>query len=497
MTSDWLTEAWSWLMGEPGRELLLFNSGRFLALFVAFYVVYALLSARWATVLRLLYVAAFSYFFYYENAGTEGCLLLAAVTLACFHCALFMERAERTWERRLWFIAGVVALLGQLAYFKYTNFLLTAVLPLFGRGGEPVSLLAPVGISFFTFQTLSYLVDVYRRQMPATHRLLDFAFFASFFPTLLSGPILRARTFLPQLREPLHISRAALGTGLWMVCVGLFKKCVISDYIGENFVNRVFDAPALYTGLENLLAVYGYTLKIYCDFAGYSDIAIGLALWMGLSIPDNFRAPYKSYSITDFWRRWHISLSLWLRDYLYISLGGNRCARWRMYLNQLLTMLLGGLWHGASWNFIVWGGIHGLALCIHKGWRSILKRDKHYEPRGFKRVCCILLTFHVVAFCWLFFANQTFDDSLTMVGKIVTDFHGELLPQFLAGYPAVTALIVLGYVLHFLPTRWSDATRNGLARAPILLQLLLFAAMLLLVIQVRGSEVQPFIYLSF
>ena len=494
-TLQWLEQVGLW--GSGGGPLL-FNSGLFLFLFAAFYVGYALLSGRWATVLRLLYVIAFSYFFYWRNAGAEGCWLLFAVTLLNFHGALFMERSERVWERRAWFIVCLVLMLGQLAYFKYANFLLISVLPLLtGHGGEPIDLLAPVGISFFTFQSLSYLIDVYRRQMPATRHFLDFAFFVSFFPTLLCGPILRAKTFLPQLRQPLNVSHEMIGTGLWFIVMGLFKKCIISDYIGENFVNRIFDAPSLYTGLENLLGVYGYTLKIYCDFSGYSDMATGLALWMGLRVPENFRSPYKSYSISDFWRHWHISLSFWLRDYLYIPMGGNRCTKWRMYLNQFLTMLLGGLWHGASWNFIVWGGVHGLALCLHKAWRSLLHRDKHYEPQGFKRVLCVLLTFHVVAFCWLFFANTTFEGSLTMVQKIFTDFHGELLPQFLAGYPAVVSLMILGYILHFLPTSWSEVTRKGLCRLPLLLQILVMAVMLWLVVQVRGSEVQPFIYLQF
>ncbi len=397
----------------------------------------------------------------------------------------------------MWLILAVTYMLLQLAFFKYTAFLLSSVLPAFGAEVPKFDIFVPLGISFFTFQSLSYIIDVYRGQMRATRNLLDFTFFVSFFPTLLSGPILRARTFLPQLRQPLSVTREMFGTGLWFIMMGLFKKAVISDYIGENFVNRIFDDPSLYTGLENLFGVYGYALKLYCDFSGYSDIAIGIALWMGLKIPENFRAPYKADSITDFWRRWHISLSTWLRDYLYISLGGNRCGRLRMYFNQFLTMVLGGLWHGASWNFVIWGGIHGLALCLHKWWRQLLGHGKEYQSTGWLRFGAIVLTFHVVCICWLFFANTSFDNSQIMLSKIFSEFHGELLFQFLAGYPAVMSLIALGFVLHYLPSNWNTATCQLICRQSLPVQLLLFLLLIILVIQVRGSEVQPFIYLQF
>ena len=242
---------------------------------------------------------------------------------------------------------------------------------------------------------------------------------------------------------------------------------------------------------------YGYALKLYCDFSGYSDIAIGIALWLGFSIPANFRAPYKSDSITDFWRRWHISLSSWLRDYLYISLGGNRCSRWRMYFNQFMTMLLGGLWHGASWNFVVWGSVHGVALCLHKAWRNLLGHDKHYVSRGWRRLAAVVLTFHLVCFCWLFFANATFEASGVMLGKIFTEFHGELFGQFVEGYPAVMALMAAGFVLHFLPSRWNEGAGRLVARMPLAVQALLLVVLVFIVAQVRDSEVQPFIYLQF
>ena len=480
---------------DPAQPLL-FNSGLFLFLFAGFYVVYALLSGRRTTAVRLLYVTAFSYYFYYKNAGGY-CALLALITLVNYYAALAMERCASRWARRFWLWTAVAFMLLQLAYFKYTNFLLEGVLPFFGGHFGEMDIFLPLGISFFTFQSMSYIVDVYRQKMRATHSLLDFAFFVSFFPTLLSGPILRARDFLPQLRRPVVVTRLMFGTGLWYIMGGLFKKAVISDYIGENFVNRIFDNPALYTGLENLFGLYGYALKLYCDFSGYSDIAIGIALWLGFQVPANFRAPYKSDSITDFWRRWHISLSSWLRDYLYISMGGNRKGRLRMYANLFLTMLLGGLWHGASWNFVVWGSLHGVALGFHKFFRKFVGHDKHYHSCGWRRFGAVLLTFHLVCFCWLFFANSTFEASLTMLSKIFTDFQPGLVGAFLAGYPAVAALIAAGFVIHFLPSRWNDGAGRLVARLPLVVQVVLLLLVIYLVVQVRGSEVQPFIYLSF
>ena len=476
---------------------LLFNTGLFLFLFLAFMAGYTLLSCRRTAALRLLYVTAFSYYFYYKNAGA-WCMLLAIITLINFFCAIRMEKAETESGRKGWLWVAVGFMLGQLAFFKYTNFALDTLTGFSLLPAEThLDLPLLIGISFFTFQSMSYIIDVYRRQMPATRSLTDFAFFVSFFPTLLAGPILRARTFLPQLRQPICITHQMMGSGTWFIVMGLFKKCIISDYISQNFVSRIFDNPALYSGLENLLGVYGYALQLYCDFSGYSDMAIGIALWMGFHIPPNFRAPYKSDSITDFWRRWHISLSSWLRDYLYISMGGNRCSRWRMYFNQFMTMLLGGLWHGASWNFVIWGSVHGVALCLHKAWQQLLGHDKKYHPRGLRRVLAVMLTFHLVCFSWLFFAGSSFESSAAMLTQIFTHFQPQLITQFVAGYPEVTFLMVLGYVLHFLPTRWNERVEALMGRTPSILLAVILAAAIIWVIQVKGSEIQPFIYFKF
>ncbi len=480
---------------DPSQPLL-FNTGLFLLLFLAFLAFYTLLSGKRATAVRLIYLTAFSYYFYYKNAG-EYCVLLSVVTIVNYFAAIAIERFRSAAARWAMVFVTVVFMLGQLAYFKYTNFALSEILPFFGEEFKPLDIFLPAGISFFTFQSMNYIIDVYRGKMKATHSIIDFAFFVSFFPTILAGPILRARDFLPQVHRPVVVTREMFGTGLWFIIMGLFKKAVISDYIGVNFVNRIFDAPELYTGIENLFGVYGYTLKLYCDFSGYSDMAIGIAMWLGFSIPANFRSPYKSQSITEFWRRWHISLSSWLRDYLYISLGGNRKGKVRMYVNLFLTMLLGGLWHGASLNFVVWGGMHGIALCIHKKFRELLGHDKHYESHGIRKIGAVFLTFHLVCFAWLFFANPTFQSSMTMLGKIFCEFHPEFFMQFVTGYPVVVTLIVLGYVLHYLPEKWNVGTGNLISRSPFALQALYLIIIILLVIQVKSSDVQPFIYLQF
>ena len=286
--------------------------------------------------------------------------------------------------------------------------------------------------------------------------------------------------------------------GCYFIAIGLFKKAVISDYISLNFVDRIFDNPSLYSGVENLLGVYGYTLQIYCDFSGYSDMAIGIALLLGFRFPMNFNAPYRSESITDFWRRWHISLSSWIRDYIYISLGGNRKGKVRQYVNLIITMLLGGLWHGASLNFVAWGGMHGVALALHKWAREhVFRHDKHYHSTGLRWLLSVLLTFHFVAFCWIFFRNHTFEASWTMITQIATNFHPELFEQVVTGYWIVFAMMLFGYVTHFVPDTFQARCVRVLEWGGVVLCALLITAVIYLVIQVKSSEIQPFIYFQF
>ena len=347
---DWskIAEVLTYQSDKP----MIFSSGLFLFLFLGFSLVYALLRKK--DTARILFVILFSYYFYYKSSGTYF-FLLGIVTVADFFIAGRMARIESRARRRALLLLSLSINLGLLFYFKYTNFFYQMLAPLWNGSFQPLDIFLPVGISFFTFQSLSYTIDVYRRQLQPLHRLLDYAFYVSFFPQLVAGPIVRARDFIPQIRKPLFVSTEMFGQGVFFIVSGLFKKAVISDYISVNFVERIFDNPGLYSGIENLFGVYGYALQIYCDFSGYSDMAIGIALLLGFHFNKNFDSPYKSASITEFWRRWHISLSSWLKDYLYISLGGNRKGKIRQYANLVITMFLGGLWHGASWNFVVWG----------------------------------------------------------------------------------------------------------------------------------------------
>ena len=273
---------------------------------------------------------------------------------------------------------------------------------------------------------------------------------------------------------------------------------MISDYISVNFVERIFDNPSLYTGFENLMGVYGYALQIYCDFSGYSDMAIGLALLLGFRFNINFDSPYKSASITEFWRRWHISLSSWLKDYLYISLGGNRKGVVRQHINLIITMLLGGLWHGASLNFVLWGLLHGIALSLHKIWMSITGIGAKQKHRyALLRALCILLTFHFVCLCWIFFRNVDFANSLAMINQIATNFHPDVAWQWITGYWQVLTLIIVGYALHFVPDATKRMLRHKAARLPMYAYVVMLVVTVWIVIQFKSADVQPFIYFQF
>ncbi len=482
------------ILSYDASEPMIFSSGVFLWLFAAFLLVYMALERR--DTARILFVTCFSYYFYYKSSGIYF-FLLAVVTVTDFGIARTMAQVSSKVGRRLLVTLSLVVNLGLLSYFKYTNFFGEVWADMTGLYFDALDIFLPVGISFFTFQSLSYTIDVYRRRIEPLDRLLDYAFYVSFFPQLVAGPIVRAKDFIPQIRRPLRVTHAMMGHGVFLIACGLFKKVVISDYISVNFVERIFADPSLYSGLENLMGVYGYTLQIYCDFSGYSDMAIGIALLLGFHFNINFDSPYKSASITEFWRRWHISLSSWLKDYLYISLGGNRKGRVRQYINLIITMFLGGLWHGASWNFVVWGLLHGVALAVHKMWMTVTGSRIGERGSALRQFVNVVVTFHFVAFCWIFFRNVDFYNSMTMLKQIGTTFHADLLPQLVEGYWKVFALMTLGYVLHFLPAKWEDATKRVMARAPFIVYVVVLLAVIYISIQMKSSDIQPFIYFQF
>ncbi len=488
---------------------ILFSSGLFFFLFIGFLIIYLLLKKY--TLTRIIYVSAFSIYFYYKSSGLYFLLLLLMATTDFFIAGKIGKKPSV--RKRKWLVVLSLCVdLGLLGYFKYFNF----VYELIVLGGhklglflgnthwdsvnyQPFDIFLPVGISFFTFQSISYVIDVYRGRIDPLKRWIDYVFYVSFFPQLVAGPIVRARDFIPQIyRKPL-LSREEFGEGFFLVMCGLFKKTVISDYISLNFVDRIFDAPLQYTGIENLMGVYGYAMQIYCDFSGYSDMAIGIALLLGYRFNMNFDSPYQSATITEFWRRWHISLSSWLKDYLYISLGGNRKGNIRTYINLIITMFLGGLWHGASISFVLWGLWHGVALAIHK---FIMGRFSSFKAVGsemtfFRRIIGIFLTFHVVCFGWILFRADSMKTVFNILNQIFYNFHPELFVKLLEGYKNVFVLMLLGYILHFMPKRAEQHVRETVTYSPLLIQVMILAIMMFIVVQFKSAGVQPFIYFQF
>jgi D-alanyl-lipoteichoic acid acyltransferase DltB (MBOAT superfamily) len=383
--------------------------------------------------------------------------------------------------------------LGILGYFKYTNFFLDTLNQIGAGNFDMLDIFLPVGVSFFTFQSMSYTIDIYRRQLEPEKKFTDFLFFVSFFPQLVAGPIVRASDFLPQIKNDVYVSKEDIGRALFLIIAGLFKKAVIADYISINFIDRVFEWPTRFTGVENLLALYAYTIQLYCDFSGYSDMAIGLALLLGFKLPINFNSPYKAASITEFWQRWHISLSSWLRDYLYIGLGGNRKGQIRTYVNLILTMLLGGLWHGASWRMVIWGFIQGFALAVER--RFGIK--KWTEKSTLNRIIGFLVTFNLFTFTLLFFRSQSHQDALDMISQMWNYFHPEVFLQFVEGYTLVFILVVIGYLTHFTPQSWEEKIQVFITKLPFIWKALLIAAVIWIVAQFKSADIQPFIYFQF
>lgn len=349
-------------------------------------------------------------------AGTPWfVLVLLLPSVVDYWCAIRMEETTEPRRRRQWLVLSLVVNLGVLAYFKYANFFAENVAALFGLSIVTVATVLPVGISFFTFKTMSYTIDVYRGVIPATRSLRDYTMFVSFFPELVAGPIVRASIFMPQMSRTLRVSWRRMRGAAPIILLGLTKKLLVADRLAV-FVDPVFQDPQLFSRGTVTTAVVAYAIQIYCDFSGYTDIAIGVARIIGFDLPENFDMPYLASSITEFWRRWHMTLSSWLRDYLYIPLGGNRKGRARTYLNLTLTMLLGGLWHGASWTFVLWGLFHGLGLAAHKWWREWRGPASPTLPAA---LAGWLATFCFVCAGWVFFRAPTLSHALTMFERML------------------------------------------------------------------------------
>jgi D-alanyl-lipoteichoic acid acyltransferase DltB (MBOAT superfamily) len=445
----------------------------------------------------VVYFTLFSLYFFYKACGFYFLFILLSAVVD-FNLSNLMYRVKGKNNKKIILVISILINLSLLFYFKYTNFFIDIINDLQLGHFQPLKLILPIGISFYTFENLSYTIDVYRGKFKPVTSFMDYCFFLTFFPKLVMGPIVRASDFIPQIRKDIFVTDNDISRGLYLILGGLFKKVVISDFIYVNFVQYIFDDPSRHSGIECLLGVYGYAMVIYCDFSGYSDMAIGMAKWMGFTINENFDSPYQSSSITEFWRRWHMSLSSWLKDYLYISLGGNRVGKFRQYINLMLTMLIGGLWHGASFNFVVWGGMHGLALAFDKMRMTIFKKSK-YQVSDYRllRFLGVLITFHFVCFCWIFFKASSFQDAGVIISQIFTNFNGTAWKPMLDAYWMVFAIMLLGYIIHFIPKSYQYFSESVLSKITLSGRIAVILVFVWVIIQVKQSDQVMPIYLQF
>ena len=598
---------------------LLFTQFYFWAFFALVLAGFALLRNK--ILLRNSYIAFASFFFYYKTSGLFVLLLIFTIFFN-FYQAKWMNKAKTEKQAKRLLLLGLVGNLLFLCYFKYAYFFTDVVNQILGielkivnifseignifagkQRFDVSSILLPVGISFFTFQNISYIMDVFRKRIEPTEKIMNFAFYVSFFPSLVAGPIVRANEFIPQLYRKYQLSREDFGLAVFWILNGLTKKIILSDYIAVNFIDRVFDNPMMFSGFENLAALFGYSLQVYADFSGYTDIAIGVALLMGFHLPKNFNSPYKATNPGNFWKRWHISLSKWLQDYLYIPMGGNRKASFGTYaiiisvaiiafilsgswviglillilagiliytshrypdrkskinteLNRMNTMLLGGLWHGASWNFMIWGGLNGLGIIVYNFWKNwdagtrtavlltltfaffllslmspapifsiavvwltflllatLIRFFYHiiggqYSFRITEKIGAILQTFIFISFTRLFFrsgsnldpaeANQTaWETAQNMVNQIGSSWDFSQIGAMFYEYRSIFLLILFGMLVHWLPENFKQRYRLWFARMPLAVMALVVVVSVFVIYQFITADLQAFIYFQF
>jgi len=469
---------------------LLFNSSHFFVLFFFFYLIYLLIFDQ--SKARVIYVVLFSTFFYYKTSGSFV-LVLLLLTLSDYYLSKLMSQSNNKRKKKLYFIISISNSLFVLFYFKYTNFFLEFFHDFTSNNNtwEQLDIFLPVGISFYTFQSISYLIDLYNEKIKPSDDLISYAFYMTFFPQLVAGPIVRASAFLPQIKKPFVLDNQQANKAVFYILKGLIKKAIIADYL-SIYVDLIFSNPINYSGFDNLIATYCYCVQIYCDFSGYSDMAIGIGLLLGYDLGINFNRPYGAKNITDFWRRWHISLSSWLKDYLYIPMGGNRKGKIRTSLYLFLTMLIGGFWHGASWNFVLWGALHGVALVIHKLLPIQCFRVKLFHLASW------LLTFNLVAIAFVFFRSSDINNSFIYINHLfldlnLMDFINIILYRF--WFVFLTLSIIIYQVL---PENWLyKPIYIYFENKGMLIKCLIFIFSLFLILQISNVEVQPFIYFQF
>ena len=552
---DWIYDIFEFSKKHP----LDFTQMSFWVFFVIVYAIFALIYNR--IFARNLFLFLVSCFFYYKTSGLFVLLLIFS-TITDFYFGRQIDRSSHPQWRKGYVIASVFLNLLVLSYFKYAYFFTDAYNILFHTEHKVFNYLAywgngfrsqgafsvdeiilPVGISFYTFQTISYTVDIYRGKLKSLASILDFGLYVTFFPQLVAGPIVRAEEFVPQILKPTKIGLADFNKATFFIFKGLIKKMLFANYIAVQFLDAVFDMPTMYSGFTNLMALVGYSLQVYGDFAGYTDIAIGLALLLGFELPKNFNAPYKATSTGDFWKRWHISLSTWLKDYLYIPLGGNRTGSWgsviisllfiivaliaignpyfslfagillvggtllalknerfQQYIttniNLMLTMLLGGLWHGASWKYILWGGINGLGIVFYKLWRKVspYEHSTHWLAHFWK----VFSTFIFIVFVRLYFRGADMERINQWYEQVWSHFDlagsGEVIWYFKEAF----VVMFVGYLVHWLPESLKLKIENAYYKSPLWVKILIMVGVTIICYQTYTSgSSQAFIYFQF
>ncbi len=537
---------------------LIFTQADFWIFFAVIYFLYAIVYSKKS--LRSAYLFAISLLFYYKTSGLFiGILIFSTINDFFLGKAIYNSRSILL--KKVLVAISVIVNLSTLCYFKYAYFFTDSYNYLFQTNFEVINYLAqwantwgevdyftvdkiilPVGISFYTFQTISYSVDIYRKQIKPLNSIIDFGFFVSFFPQLVAGPIVRAADFVPQIRKEIMITKQDFGNATFMILKGLIKKMLFADYIAANFLDRVFDAPEMFSGFSNIMAMFGYSLQIYGDFSGYTDIAIGLALLMGYKLPVNFNSPYKAIHCGDFWRRWHISLSSWLKDYLYIPIGGNRSGSIFSYtfiliftflgafayadfgiaivttsitgslliitlfssklawhfnrnVNIMITMLVGGLWHGASWKFVIWGGLNGIGIVTYKYWRLISPYEN--SKAWYAILWRIALTFVFITFTRIYFRGNSMDHIDRFYQQIMTNMDWQNALLVLWEYRTVFLVMVIGYITHWLPYKTKDWALDQFIKSHMAIKALIVIVVAIICYQTYAADFQPFIYFQF
>ncbi len=472
-----------------------FNTYTFLVFFFILLVFYHLLKS-WRLQKKLLLLSSY---IFYSAWNPLFVILLIFSTIVDWLLAQRIFNAKNRKSKRNYLILSLLVNLGALSFFKYGDFFLENgiyLLSLININFNPVSLniLLPVGISFYTFQTLSYSIDTYRQKIKPSKSFIDYALYVSFFPQLVAGPIVRANDFLPQCETPRKTSRNQFGWGIALVIIGLFMKIIVADNLLAPVVDSVYDNPENANNFETWIAVFAFSGQIFGDFSGYSTVAIGVALCLGFVLPDNFKAPYAALGFREFWQRWHISLSTWLRDYLYISLGGNKISSLRTSLNLMITMLIGGLWHGASWLFIIWGGLHGFYLIVEHKIHEKFQQDT-FNLSPFASIVLMIMTFIIVSLTWVFFRAENFHDAM-MIFK--TLFHPSQLEkevildlEYIMAITTVISLLVWHIKIREKSIECMFGQFHDFLKGGIL------ASMILAIILFGGGDDRAFIYFQF